>query len=82
MNRGHGLVPPAAAVADEEDAEALHSVDLDSSRDSTHGHAQYLSANCVVFTHYSGDASSVVDEHFTRALAYADSKAAALGKGE
>ncbi|KAI8429324.1 hypothetical protein MSG28_007819 [Choristoneura fumiferana] len=31
--------------------------------------AQYVSANCVVFTHYSGDVAAVVDEHFTRALA-------------
>nr|CAH7719746.1 unnamed protein product [Callosobruchus chinensis] len=30
--------------------------------------AQYVSANCVVFTHYQGDAASVVDEHFSRAL--------------
>ncbi|GBN72892.1 hypothetical protein AVEN_232850-1, partial [Araneus ventricosus] len=30
--------------------------------------AQYLSANCVLFTYYSGDISSVVDEHFARAL--------------
>ncbi|KAI5699727.1 hypothetical protein M8J75_007698 [Diaphorina citri] len=30
--------------------------------------AQYVSANCVVFTHYSGDVESVVDEHFSRAL--------------
>ncbi|KAK8766618.1 hypothetical protein V5799_006601 [Amblyomma americanum] len=32
------------------------------------GDAQYLSANCVVFTYYSGDISAVVDEHFSRAL--------------
>ncbi|KAG7299972.1 hypothetical protein JYU34_017004, partial [Plutella xylostella] len=31
--------------------------------------AQYVSANCVVFTHYSGDVAAVVDEHFARALA-------------
>uniref|UniRef100_T1I8U7 Uncharacterized protein n=1 Tax=Rhodnius prolixus TaxID=13249 RepID=T1I8U7_RHOPR len=31
--------------------------------------AQYVSANCVVFTHYTGDVAAVVDEHFTRALA-------------
>lgn len=37
--------------------------------------AQYVSANCVVFTHYSGDVAAVVDEHFSRALSYADSKA-------
>uniref|UniRef100_A0A0A9YJ25 Protein vestigial n=2 Tax=Lygus hesperus TaxID=30085 RepID=A0A0A9YJ25_LYGHE len=30
--------------------------------------AQYVSANCVVFTHYTGDVAAVVDEHFTRAL--------------
>ncbi|KAL3882654.1 hypothetical protein ACJMK2_028974 [Sinanodonta woodiana] len=29
---------------------------------------QYLSANCVLFTYYTGDISSVVDEHFSRAL--------------
>lgn len=33
--------------------------------------AQYVSANCVVFTHYSGDVESVVDEHFSRALSSA-----------
>ncbi|XP_037827879.1 protein vestigial isoform X1 [Lucilia sericata] len=32
------------------------------------GRAQYLSATCVVFTNYSGDTASVVDEHFSRAL--------------
>ncbi|XP_054163752.1 probable serine/threonine-protein kinase DDB_G0282963 [Oppia nitens] len=30
--------------------------------------AQYLSANCVVYTYFSGDTSSVVDQHFNRAL--------------
>lgn len=29
---------------------------------------QYLSANCVLMTFYSGDISSNVDEHFSRAL--------------
>lgn len=36
--------------------------------------AQYVSANCVVFTHYTGDVASVVDQHFTRALSYASDK--------
>jgi hypothetical protein len=36
--------------------------------------AQYVSANCVVFTHYSGDVASVVDEHFSRALSYTENK--------
>lgn len=36
--------------------------------DEQHKEAQYLSANCVLFMSYSGDAASVVDEHFSRAL--------------
>jgi hypothetical protein len=48
--------------------------------------AQYVSANCVVFTHYSGDVATVVDEHFTRALSYTDNKssssAASQAKGK
>ncbi|XP_076373798.1 transcription cofactor vestigial-like protein 2 isoform X1 [Tachypleus tridentatus] len=30
--------------------------------------AHYISANCVVFTYFTGDTSDVVDEHFSRAL--------------
>ncbi|XP_066573584.1 transcription cofactor vestigial-like protein 2b [Amia ocellicauda] len=30
--------------------------------------AEYLSSRCVLFTYYQGDISSVVDEHFSRAL--------------
>ncbi|ENN78649.1 hypothetical protein D910_04967 [Dendroctonus ponderosae] len=40
----------------------------DDSQDPGSSRAQYVSANCVVFTHYQGDAASVVDEHFNRAL--------------
>lgn len=36
------------------------------------GRTQYVSATCVVVTHYSGDTASVVDEHFTRALNFND----------
>lgn len=43
---------------------------LDGSRTPTR--AQYLSASCVVFTHYSGDTASVVDEHFSRALNFSN----------
>ncbi|XP_050307659.1 protein vestigial isoform X2 [Anthonomus grandis grandis] len=42
--------------------------DDDDSQDGSSSRAQYVSANCVVFTHYQGDAASVVDEHFNRAL--------------
>ncbi|XP_033844443.1 transcription cofactor vestigial-like protein 2b isoform X1 [Periophthalmus magnuspinnatus] len=30
--------------------------------------AEYLSSRCVLFTYYQGDISSVVDQHFSRAL--------------
>ncbi|XP_066534104.1 transcription cofactor vestigial-like protein 2a isoform X2 [Hoplias malabaricus] len=33
--------------------------------------AEYLSARCVLFTYFRGDISSVVDEHFSRALSQA-----------
>lgn len=36
--------------------------------DDGESRAQYLNANCVVFTHYRGDAASEVEEHFQRAL--------------
>lgn len=37
--------------------------------DDGESRAQYVNANCVVFTHYRGDAASEVEEHFQRALA-------------
>lgn len=30
--------------------------------------AEYISSRCVLFTYFQGDISSVVDEHFSRAL--------------
>lgn len=34
--------------------------------------AQYVSASCIVFTHYAGDTASQVDEHFSRALNFSN----------
>ena len=42
------------------------------SSETSGGRAQYVSATCVVVTHYSGDVANVVDEHFTRALNFND----------
>ncbi|CAI9555512.1 unnamed protein product [Staurois parvus] len=43
--------------------------------------AEYISSRCVLFTYFQGDISSVVDEHFSRALSqpssYSPSSAAA-----
>lgn len=47
-------------------------LDTSSSAGGSQGRAQYLSATCVVFTNYSGDTASVVDEHFSRALNYSN----------
>ncbi|XP_043275483.1 protein vestigial isoform X2 [Venturia canescens] len=47
--------PAGTAAEDSEDGESR---------------AQYINANCVVFTHYRGDAASEVEEHFQRALAH------------
>ncbi|XP_015914361.2 transcription cofactor vestigial-like protein 2 isoform X1 [Parasteatoda tepidariorum] len=55
--------PPAAAAAS---SSAASSTSEGEKNDKAE--AQYLSANCVLFTYYSGDISSVVDEHFARAL--------------
>lgn len=56
-----------------------HGIDEDDSEEeASNSRAQYVSANCVVFTHYQGDASSVVDEHFSRAL----DKTTTPGKGK
>ena len=37
--------------------------------------AEYLSSRCVLFTYFHGDISSVVDEHFSRALSQPSSYA-------
>lgn len=44
----------------------------ESSQGENNSRTQYISATCVVVTHYSGDVASVVDEHFTRALNFND----------
>ena len=52
---------------------------LDGGGGSTaNGRAQYISASCVVFTHYSGDTATEVDEHFSRALNFSNKES----KGE
>lgn len=40
--------------------------------ESSRGRAQYLSATCVVVTHYDGDSANVVDEHFAKALNFSE----------
>lgn len=63
------FVCTAADVRTEMDEDEDNVQDNSRTRDRrTAAHAQYVSVNCVVFTHYTGDVASVVDEHFSRAL--------------
>ncbi|XP_063220549.1 protein vestigial [Bacillus rossius redtenbacheri] len=71
--------PPTAGRTSAEGGAGVADDDDDDDGGSSAGsRAQYVSANCVVFTHYSGDVAAVVDEHFNRALSYSESK----GSGE
>ncbi|XP_067862827.1 transcription cofactor vestigial-like protein 2b isoform X2 [Heptranchias perlo] len=40
----------------------------DALREKERPEAEYINSKCVLFTYFNGDISSVVDEHFTRAL--------------
>uniref|UniRef100_UPI00398E89D1 transcription cofactor vestigial-like protein 2b isoform X2 n=1 Tax=Pristiophorus japonicus TaxID=55135 RepID=UPI00398E89D1 len=40
----------------------------DGLREQDRPEAEYINSKCVLFTYFNGDISSVVDEHFTRAL--------------
>lgn len=42
--------------------------DSEGEEEETNRSAQYLARNVVVYTHYSGEVNSIVDEHFTKAL--------------
>ena len=42
--------------------------DFGSEKEAQPTHTQYLSANSVLLTYFSGDISTHVDEHFSRAL--------------
>ncbi|XP_046752978.1 protein vestigial [Diprion similis] len=57
------------ALDDERSTDAVGGGGTEDSDDGE-SRAQYLNANCVVFTHYRGDAASEVDEHFQRALTH------------
>ncbi|KYM84331.1 Protein vestigial [Atta colombica] len=69
--------PPLATTTSQpsrtlDDDRSTDGVGAGTTEDSDDGEsrAQYVNANCVVFTHYRGDAASEVEEHFQRALAH------------
>uniref|UniRef100_A0A8C6KH37 Vestigial-like family member 2a n=1 Tax=Nothobranchius furzeri TaxID=105023 RepID=A0A8C6KH37_NOTFU len=58
QENGSRLGPPGPLAIKEEDKELPPG-------------AEYLSSRCVLFTYFQGDISTVVDEHFSRALSQA-----------
>ena len=67
----------ASAYEDTKESEKLEAVPTASASEAAieaeAGHAgghgpQYLKANCVVYTFYSGDLTAAIDDHFDRAL--------------
>lgn len=74
------VTPPHAAKLrkmthrDDDDVGSERSSSV-SDDDAQVGRAQYLTANCVVFTYFRGDISQVVDDHFSRALSQTSDKA-------
>ncbi|XP_054708150.1 transcription cofactor vestigial-like protein 2 [Uloborus diversus] len=67
---------PLAAATHRSASGSASSSDAAKAEKESAAEAQYLSANCVLFTYYTGDISSVVDEHFARALSQVTSYAA------
>ncbi|KAH0563893.1 hypothetical protein KQX54_007893, partial [Cotesia glomerata] len=63
-----GASHPSRTLDDDRSADGAGTTADDS--DDGESRAQYVNANCVVFTHYRGDAASEVEEHFQRALAH------------
>jgi len=67
MKRGSDLSDTVMCDAQDVDQQQQQQQDQDDDIGNPK-EAQYLSANCVLFMSYTGDAASVVDEHFSRAL--------------
>ena len=57
----------------------------DIAKEDPEGSAQYLTANCVLVTYFTGEISRVVDEHFDKALGNSEEEqgtASTKAKGE
>ncbi|XP_029033223.1 protein vestigial isoform X1 [Osmia bicornis bicornis] len=61
---------PSRTLDDDRSTDAVGTGTAAEDSDDGESRAQYLNPNCVVFTHYRGDAASEVEEHFQRALAH------------
>ncbi|XP_015601999.1 protein vestigial isoform X1 [Cephus cinctus] len=61
---------PSRTLDDDRSTDAVGAGTGAEDSDDGESRAQYVNANCVVFTHYRGDAATEVEEHFQRALAH------------
>ncbi|XP_053979112.1 protein vestigial isoform X4 [Hylaeus anthracinus] len=61
---------PSRTLDDDRSTDAVGTGTAAEDSDDGGSRAEYMNANCVVFTHYRGDAASEVEEHFQRALAH------------
>ncbi|XP_014467836.1 PREDICTED: protein vestigial isoform X1 [Dinoponera quadriceps] len=61
---------PSRTLDDDRSTDGVGAGTATEDSDDGESRAQYVNANCVVFTHYRGDAASEVEEHFQRALAH------------
>ncbi|XP_020294297.1 protein vestigial [Pseudomyrmex gracilis] len=61
---------PSRTLDDDRSTDGVAAGTTTEDSDDGESRAQYVNANCVVFTHYRGDAASEVEEHFQRALAH------------
>nr|XP_012219622.1 PREDICTED: protein vestigial-like isoform X3 [Linepithema humile] len=61
---------PSRTLDDDRSTDGVGAANTTEDSDDGESRAQYVNANCVVFTHYRGDAASEVEEHFQRALAH------------
>lgn len=74
VNHSHArdnLPPLVRGIADDK---VKGEKDKEGMEEEDQKNAQYLSANCVIFTYYSGDISKVVDDHFSKALSQSNDR--------
>ncbi|XP_017791327.1 PREDICTED: protein vestigial [Habropoda laboriosa] len=61
---------PSRTLDDDRPTDAVGTGTAAEDSDDGESRAEYLNPNCLVVTHYRGDAASEVEEHFQRALAH------------
>ena len=74
QGRDSNSLPPLVRGVGVPDEKVKGEKDKEGMEEEDQKNAQYLSANCVIFTYYTGDISKVVDDHFTKALSQSNDR--------